>query len=103
MIGHDQPTVLPGPSGTVSILGVVFEGDEATLDNGALHSRSHLDAGVRFSEDPAAQGKGERVVSVWIAHPGSGPATSYLGLCSVEAWVDRATGTGWKRLTEHVN
>ncbi len=103
MAGHEQPTVVPGPSGLVSVLGIVFKGDEAILDNGVLHSRSPLEAGIRFGDDPGAQGKGERVVSVWLTHPGRGPAPSYLGLCSVESWVDRAAGTGWKRVADHVN
>jgi hypothetical protein len=101
LIGHELPTVVPGPSGIVTILGVVFEGDEATLDNGALHSRSHLEAGIRFGPD--GQGKGERVVNVWVAHPGQGPAPSYLGLASVESWIDRSSGTGWKDVASHVN
>ncbi|MEZ0229947.1 MAG: YwhD family protein [Planctomycetota bacterium] len=99
MVGTEQPWRLQGPSGPVAVLGVVFEGDLATLDNGALHARSHLEAGIRFSEDPAAQGKGERVRNVWVAHA----AGKLVGACSVELWIDRAAGTGWKRPIDHVN
>lgn len=99
MVGTEQPWRLQGPSGPVAVVGVVFEGDEATLDNGALHNRSHLEVGVRFSEDPAAKGKGERLRNVWVAESGG----KFIGACTVEAWVDRATGQGWKKPIDHVN
>lgn len=102
MFGDDRPTVVPGPSGPISIVGIVFEGDEATVDNGALHARSHLEAGTKFSDDPATKGKGERVVNVWVACEGVVPER-FLGAVSCELWVDRASGRGYKKLIEHVN
>ena len=102
LVGQDVPWILPGPDGTVSVLGVVFAGDEAILDNGALHARSHLEQGVRFSEDPAAKGRGERVLSVWVTYPGA-LAERYHGAVTATAWIDRAAKTGWKRPIDHVN
>ncbi len=99
MVGTEQPWRIQGPSGPVSVVAVVFEGDVATLDNGALHARSHLEAGVRFSEDPAAKGKGEHVKNVWVVSS-TGKLT---GATTAELWVDRASGTGWKRTIDHVN
>src|SRR5581483_658334 len=92
----------PGPDGTVTVIGVVFEGDEAVIDNGALHARSHLEGGVRFSEDAAARGKGEKLVSVWVTHPGV-LAERFHGAVAAVAWVDRATKSGWKKPIDHVN
>jgi len=103
IVGQEQPWSFRGPDGLVSVLGIVFEGDLATLDNAALHARSHVEAGIRFSEEDAARGRGERVVCVWVVYPGQGPPESYHGACSVELWIDRASGTGFKKPIDHVN
>src|SRR5258706_12024935 len=103
MFGQDVPSVVPGPSGPTSILGIVFDGDDPGIDNGALHARSHLEAGIRFAEDPALVGKGERVVNVWVAALGRGALERFLGAVSVELWIDRASGRGFQKLSDHVN
>jgi hypothetical protein len=95
----EQPWNVPGPKGPTAVIAVVLEGDEATLDNGALHARSKPEVGVRFSQDPAAQGKGERLRLVWVASA----AGSFVGAVAVDLWIDRATKTGFKRVNEHVN
>ena len=103
IVGQEQPWTVPGPSGTVSVLGVVFSGGEPALDNGALHSRGEAERGIRFSPDPAARGRGAPVVNVWVAYPGAGLAERFVSAVSVELWVDRASGTGFKDLAEQVN
>ncbi|MBI3726100.1 YwhD family protein [bacterium] len=103
MFGQDVPSVVPGPSGLTSILGVVFLGDEPAIDNGALHARSHLETGIAFGEDPALAGRGERFVNVWVAALGRSALERFLGATSVEVWIDREAGRGWKKLADHVN
>jgi hypothetical protein len=99
MAGSEQPWRVQGPSGPVTIVAVVLQGDEAVLDNGALHARSQAEVGVRFSQDPAGRGKGEPVRIVWIATSDE----RFTGVSSVELWIDRASGTGWKNTVDQVN
>ncbi len=103
IVGQEQPWSFRGPDGVVSVLGIVFEGDLATLDNAALHARSHLEAGILFSEEAAARGRGEHVAYVWVVYPGQGLAPRYHGACSVDLWIDSASKTGFKRPLDHVN
>src|SRR5262245_61926435 len=95
----EPPVVVPGPKGTTSVIAVVIEGDRATVDNGALHARSRVEAGVRFTQDPAAHGCGERVRIVWVAST----ADRFVGAVATELWIDRAANQGWKRVSDLVN
>lgn len=95
----EPPVSFPGPSGPTTVIAVVFRGDEATVDNGALHARSKVETGVRFTQDEAARGRGERVHVVWVASA----TDRFLGACSAEMWIDRATNQGWKRVSDLVN
>src|SRR5579871_5147357 len=103
IVGQDRPWTFPGPDGVVSVTGVVFSGEEASIDNGALHARGHLEAGIKFSDDPAARGVGERLLYVWVVHPGHGAPERYTGACTAELWIDRAAKKGFKSPIEHVN
>ncbi|HZV03413.1 MAG TPA: YwhD family protein [Planctomycetota bacterium] len=103
IVGQDQPWTFPGPDGIVSVVGVAFDGDVAVIDNGALHSRGHLEAGIKFSQDDAGRGRGERVLYVWVTHPGHGVPERYHGACTAELWIDRPSKKGWKSPVDHVN
>jgi hypothetical protein len=103
IVGQDRPWTFPGPDGIVSVVGVAFDAQGATIDNGALHSRGHLEAGIKLSQDEAARGQGERVLYVWVTHPGAGVPERYHGACTAELWIDRASRKGWKSPIDHVN
>lgn len=98
-LAGEQPWGIRGPHGPTTVVGVRFVAGEAVLDNAALHARSPVEQGVAFSNDPARKGRGERVAFVWVASAGE----RLVGACTVELWIDRAKGEGWKSPSDHVN
>lgn len=86
---------------------VVIDGDEATIDLGAIHGRSRAERGVKFLRDPE-EAKEEMpnpktVYIVWVAvgRNENGPYYAGLGDCTVQ--VDREARRGYKNLAHHVN
>lgn len=99
----EPPSLLPGRDGPVAVHGVYFDGDEPVLDNGALHGRSEPERGIRFGEEPAAEGCGRRIHVVWVASAEGSPDAPFLGIVSGDYWVDAGARTGYKRLAAHTN
>lgn len=90
-----------------NVSAVLIDGDEATIDLGAIHGKSRAERGIKFIKDPA-QVESElpnpkRYYIVWVAVD-RGPQGAYyagLGDCTVD--IDRETRRGYKNLAEHVN
>ena len=102
-LDFEPPSVLPGKDGPVAVHGIYFDGEQPVLDNGVLHGRSGPERGVRFGEDPALEGKGRRVLVVWVATPATGGEAPFMGAVACDYWVDAAAGSGYKKLSAHTN
>lgn len=87
-----------------NVTAVIIEGDEAVIDIGALHAKSRVEKGIRFSPDPSVAPHGETCWLVWIASDKTEEGHScYAGAAACVMRIDRAQKQGWKVLADHVN
>jgi hypothetical protein len=82
---------------------VIIEGDEAYLDMGALHAKSKVEKGIKFSVNKEDVPNGESSWIVWVAADRKEEGMYYAGVTSCEMLVDREARRGWKILADHVN
>jgi hypothetical protein len=82
---------------------VIVEGDEAYLDMGALHAKSKVEKGVKFSVNKEDVPNGRPCWIVWVAVDRKEEGSYYAGVTSCEMLVDTEAKRGWKILADHVN
>jgi hypothetical protein len=86
-----------------SVSSMIIDGDQAYLDNGALHAKSKVEKGIKFSADKAAVPNGRTCWIVWVAVDRDEQGQYYGGLTACEMLVDTEARRGWKILADHVN
>lgn len=86
-----------------NVSAVILDGEEAYVDNGALHAKSKLEKGIKFSANREDVPDGRRCFVVWVAVDRNEEGAYYGGLASCEMLVDSAARRGFKVLAEHVN
>lgn len=86
-----------------NVSAVIIEGDEAYIDLGALHAKSKVEKGIKFSVDKNDVPNGKKCFIVWVAADRNEQGAYYAGVASCEMLVDREARRGWKILADHVN
>ncbi|MBO8172068.1 MAG: YwhD family protein [Bacillaceae bacterium] len=82
---------------------VIIEGDEAYIDMGAMHARSKVERGIKFTTNKDEVPDGKRVWIVWVATDHNEKGPYYAGVTACEMLIDREARKGYKILAEHVN
>jgi hypothetical protein len=82
---------------------VIIEEGEAYLDMGALHAKSKVEKGIKFSVNKEDVPNGISSWIVWVAADRKEEGMYYAGVTSCEMLVDREARRGWKILADHVN
>ncbi|MBC8079397.1 MAG: YwhD family protein [Gorillibacterium sp.] len=82
---------------------VIVDGEEAYVDNGALHAKSKIEKGIKFSPNKEDVPHGKRCFIVWVAVDRIEEGAFYGGLTACEMLVDNEARRGWKLLADHVN
>lgn len=82
---------------------VIIDGDEAYIDIGAMHAKSKVEKGIKFSTNREDVPAGRQVWIVWVAVDRSTEGQFYGGLTACEMWIDSEARRGWKILADHVN
>lgn len=83
---------------------IIVDGDEAYIDIGALHAKSKVEKGIKFSVNREDAPNARRCWIVWVAvdrKPEGG--SYYAGVTACEMAVDPEERKGWKVLADHVN
>ena len=82
---------------------VILDGDEAYIDLGAIHAKSKVEKGIKFSmnKDDVPNGRQCWIVWVYVGRSEEGPF--YFGVTACEMLVDTEARRGWKILADHVN
>lgn len=110
ILGADSTTHGGYVTGTLNlnnISAVLIDGDEATIDLGAIHGKSKAERGIKFIDDPsqmeAELPNPKTYYIVWVAvdRGPNGPFYAGLGDCTVQ--IDRKARRGFKNMAEHVN
>ncbi len=82
----------------------ILDGQQVTLDAGALHGRAAVENGIQFTADRSTVADGRRHIILWVAiRPEGGRPKALHGAAASEMLIDRAHGTGWKVMAEHIN
>jgi hypothetical protein len=82
---------------------VIIDRGEAYLDVGAMHAKSRVERGIKFSPDKANVPNGRSCWIVWVAVDRNAEGSYYAGVTSCEMLVDEEARRGWKVLADHVN
>ncbi|GJM76251.1 hypothetical protein HMSSN036_84670 [Paenibacillus macerans] len=82
---------------------VIIDGDEAYIDVGAMHAKSKVEKGIKFSMNREDVPNGRQVWIVWVAVDRGPEGQFYGGMTACEMWIDTEARRGWKILADHVN
>ncbi|SFF34940.1 YwhD family protein [Paenibacillus catalpae] len=83
---------------------VIIDGGVAYIDDGAMHAKSKVERGIKFTPNKEDCPNGRKCWIVWTAvERNEAGATYYAGATACEMWVDTEARRGWKILADHVN
>ncbi|WP_223556863.1 YwhD family protein [Lysinibacillus sphaericus] len=87
----------------VSPVIIDVEEGTASVEVGAMHARSDVERGIKFTTDRADSEGGKPYWLVWVTidHKANGPY--YAGVTACEMVVNREKRRGYKILADHVN
>jgi hypothetical protein len=87
-----------------NVSSIIIDGDEAYIDIGAMHAKSKVERGIRFTPNKEEVPGGRTVWIVWVAVDRSRESGAYYaGLTACEMKIDTEKRIGWKILADHVN
>jgi hypothetical protein len=87
----------------VSPVIIDIEAGEAFVDIGAMHARSVVEKGIKFTPNREEVPNGKPYWLVWVTIDRKAEGAYYAGVTACEMTVDRETRRGYKSLPEHVN
>lgn len=83
---------------------VIIDGEEAYIDIGAIHAKSKVERGIRFTPHKEEVPGGRTCWVVWVAVDRSEEGHAhYGGVTACEMRIDAEQRKGWKILADHVN
>jgi hypothetical protein len=82
---------------------IIIDEGEAYIDVGAMHAKSKIEKGIKFSPDKENVPNGRSAWIVWVAVDRNEGGTYYAGATSCEMLIDTEARRGWKILADHVN
>jgi hypothetical protein len=82
---------------------VDLDAGEAFVDIGAMHARSVVEKGIKFTTNREDSSNGKLYWLVWVTIDRQEKGPYYAGVTSCEMRVDREIRRGYKSLPEHVN
>ncbi|WP_027086384.1 YwhD family protein [Cohnella panacarvi] len=82
---------------------VIIDNGEAYIDVGAMHAKSKIEKGIKFSPNKEDVPNGRPAWVVWVAVDRNEEGGYYAGATSCEMLIDTEARRGWKLLPDHVN
>ena len=82
---------------------VIIDGDEAYIDLGAIHAKSKVERGIKFSVNKEDVPNGRKCWVVWVYVGRTEEGPYYAGVTACEMLIDSEARKGWKILADHVN
>jgi hypothetical protein len=82
---------------------IIIDRGEAYLDIGAMHAKSKIERGIKFSPNREEVPNGRPCWVVWVAVDRNEEGGYYAGAASCEMLIDEEARKGWKILADHVN
>ena|GEM_PF-89066 len=82
---------------------VIIDNGEAYIDVGAMHAKSKIERGIKFTPNKEDTPNGRPCWVVWVAVDRNEEGSYYAGAASCEMLIDAEARRGWKILADHVN
>ncbi|AJY74989.1 YwhD family protein [Paenibacillus beijingensis] len=82
---------------------VIIDGDSAYIDVGAMHAKSKVERGIKFSPNKEDVPNGRPCWIVWVAVDRNEEGSYYAGATACAMLIDTEAKRGWKILADHVN
>ncbi|QYR21590.1 YwhD family protein [Paenibacillus sp. sptzw28] len=82
---------------------VIIDNGEAYIDVGAMHAKSKVEKGIKFSPNKEDVPNGRLCWIVWVAVDRNEEGSYYAGATACPMLVDTEARRGWKILAQHVN
>lgn len=82
---------------------VMIDNGEAYIDVGAMHAKSKIERGIKFTPNKEDTPNGRPCWIVWVAVGRDEEGSYYAGATSCEMLIDSEAKRGWKILADHVN
>lgn len=82
---------------------IIIDAGEAYIDVGAMHAKSKVEKGIKFSPNKEDVPNGRPAWIVWVAVDRNEEGSYYAGATSCEMLIDSEARRGWKLLPDHVN
>jgi len=82
---------------------VMIDEGVAYIDVGAMHAKSKIERGIKFTPNKEDTPNGRPCWIVWVAVERSEEGAYYAGAASCEMLIDSEAKRGWKILADHVN
>jgi hypothetical protein len=87
----------------VSPVIVYIEDDVARVEIGAMHARSEIEKGIKFTTNREDSEGGKAYWLVWVTIDQKAEGPYYAGVTACEMVVNREKRRGYKLLADHVN
>jgi YwhD family len=87
----------------VSPVMIDVEEGEATIEIGALHARSPIEKGIKFTNNREDSAGGKTYWLIWVTIDRMENGPYYAGVTACELVVNREKRRGYKSMPEHVN
>ena len=82
---------------------VMIDEGVAYIDVGAMHAKSKIERGIKFSPNKEDVPNGRQCWIVWVAVDRNEEGSYYAGATACEMLIDSEAKRGWKILADHVN
>ncbi|MFD0590480.1 YwhD family protein [Paenibacillus sp. GCM10027627] len=82
---------------------VMIDEGVAYIDVGAMHAKSKVERGIKFTPNKEDTPNGRECWIVWVAVERGEEGSYYAGATACEMLVDSEAKRGWKILADHVN
>ncbi|GAA4720467.1 YwhD family protein [Brevibacillus fulvus] len=86
-----------------AVSSVIIDGDEAYIDMGALHAKSAVEKGIKWTTNKEEVPNGKPYWLVWVTVDRNEQGAYYAGATACYMEIDREARRGYKILAEHVN
>lgn len=82
---------------------VIIDDGVAYIDVGAMHAKSKVERGIKFTPNKEDTPNGRQCWIVWVAVDRNEEGSYYAGATACEMLIDSEARRGWKILADHVN
>ena len=86
-----------------AVSSIIIDGDDAYIDMGALHAKSTVEKGIKWTVNKEEVPNGKPYWVVWVTVDRKEEGPYYAGVTACYMEIDREARRGYKILADHVN